>query len=296
MSSNELYVVTGASGRTGAAVANTLLTAGKRVRVIVRDEAKGSAWSNKGAEVAIADLTDIAALADAFAGAAGAYIMSPPQYTAENLFERADMLAAASAEAAIRAGLPKMVALSSLGAERPKGIGLIATNRMLEKYLEQTGLPLTSLRASYFMENWGTLAGAAIHGVLPSFIAPIDKKIPMVAAEDIGRTAAEILCEDWNKSRIVELEGPAMYSPQDVANAFQQALNKSVHAVPVPESEWAQNLSQTGLSKTAITGFIEMTQALNAGNLAFVNAPNIEHRKGTITLDSVIAAITAHQN
>ena len=59
MSTNELYVVTGATGRTGAAAAKALLDAGNRVRVVVRDEQKGEAWARLGAEVAVADLSDV---------------------------------------------------------------------------------------------------------------------------------------------------------------------------------------------------------------------------------------------
>ena len=73
-----MYAIAGVSGNTGSVVANTLLAAGKPVRVIVRDAAKGEPWKAKGAEVAVASLDDRAALAAALKGTQGAYLLIPP--------------------------------------------------------------------------------------------------------------------------------------------------------------------------------------------------------------------------
>ena len=65
--------------RTAVVVANTLLSQGRKVRVLVRDAEKGAAWQAKGAEVAVADLHgDEGALSRAFVGAEGAYVLFPP--------------------------------------------------------------------------------------------------------------------------------------------------------------------------------------------------------------------------
>src|ERR1043165_7598852 len=76
-----MYAIAGVSGHTGSVAAETLLAQGKPVRVIVRDAAKGAAWSQKGAEVAVASLEDTAALTRALTGVAGAFVLLPPQGT-----------------------------------------------------------------------------------------------------------------------------------------------------------------------------------------------------------------------
>jgi NAD(P)H dehydrogenase (quinone) len=55
------------------------------------------------------------------------------------------------------------------------------------------------------MENsaWD-VASATKNGVIPSFLQPLDKPVPMVATADIGRVAAELLRETWSGHRIVE--------------------------------------------------------------------------------------------
>jgi len=290
--SNELYVVTGVSGRTGSAVARTLLKKGKRVRVVVRDEAKGNIWASQGAEVSVACLTDISTLTLALSGADAAYIVSPQQYTSNELFTQAEIMANTIAEAATKVQLPKLVALSSIGAEQSSGTGWIAMNRALEQHVGQTGLPVAFLRAAYFMENWEPMAKtAAAQGELPSFLAPLDRMLPMIATDDIGRIAAEVLCEHWHESRIIELEGPATYSPNDVANSLTHTLDKAVSATAIPESSWAAALSSSGMSEPAKDGFIEMTRALNSGHIAFIDDANIERRQGCITLNTVIATM-----
>src|SRR5262245_4067078 len=75
------FVIAGVSGNTGKIVADSLIAQKRSVKVVVRDAAKGAAWSAKGAEVAVADLGDAAALGRALQGAEGAYLLVPPSFT-----------------------------------------------------------------------------------------------------------------------------------------------------------------------------------------------------------------------
>lgn len=73
-----MFVVVGATGNTGSVVVETLLNRKQPVRVVVRSADKGTRWKAKGAEVAVASLDDVAALAKAFEGTEGIYLMVPP--------------------------------------------------------------------------------------------------------------------------------------------------------------------------------------------------------------------------
>ncbi|HYD98989.1 MAG TPA: NAD(P)H-binding protein, partial [Alphaproteobacteria bacterium] len=116
-----MYVVTGVTGNTGRAVAETLLARGAKLRVVVRDAAKGTPWAERGAEVAVAEFTDIAALVRAFAGAEGVYAMTPPEATAPDMLAARDPMNRALAQAARQAGVPHVVLLSSIGAQHAAG-------------------------------------------------------------------------------------------------------------------------------------------------------------------------------
>ena len=109
------YVVLGATGQTGIATANALI-GHATVRVAVRDESKGAVWKAQGAEVAIVEeIVDVDALARAFEGVAGAYVLNPPDYVLSNLLVRSEQVISATIEATQRAHLSKIVALSSIG-------------------------------------------------------------------------------------------------------------------------------------------------------------------------------------
>src|SRR5262245_5188236 len=101
-----MFVVAGVTGNTGSVVADALLRAGASVRVVLRDKQRAAEWAARGAEPAIADLTDVAALAAALRGAAAAYLLVPPNVKVDDPIADAERVASALAEAADRAELP----------------------------------------------------------------------------------------------------------------------------------------------------------------------------------------------
>src|SRR5262245_57128461 len=110
------YAVAGVTGNTGSVVARTLLAAGEKVRVIVRDAQKGEAWKGEGAEVAIADLSDARALATALKGVKGAYLLLPPSVTSDDVVAHQARVAESLATAVAEARVPHVVFLSSIAA------------------------------------------------------------------------------------------------------------------------------------------------------------------------------------
>lgn len=288
-------MVFGATGQTGSVVAATLLENGLPVRVVLHANKAAATWQVRGAEVTLADVTDEEAVRRALAGATAAYLMNPPAYTVTDMFAQAEKVGHCYREAVTRAGAKKLVVLSSVGAQHRHGTGNIRTTSILENIFRVLEIPVTFLRAAWFMENWSGVASVAAHqGVLPSFLTPLERRIPMVAAEDIGRTAAEIMLEEWKGKRIIELHGPEDYSPQDVATAFAAVLGRPVRAAPVPESEWPPTLSRFGFSSEVVQDWCEMMRGFNAGHIVF-EGQGIETRKGQITIAHAVRAIAMQQ-
>ncbi|WP_075794637.1 NmrA family NAD(P)-binding protein [Massilia putida] len=286
------YAVFGVTGRTGAAAADALLRAGHRVRVVVRDPAKGRPWAERGAEIAVADLTDLASMTLALSRVQGAYVVNPQQYNLDDLFERAGLIAATTAHAAVAARVPRLVALSSVGADRETGAGWIDMNRMFEQRLGEAGVPATFLRAAYFMENWAPMVGQAVRsGALPTFLAPSARRIPMVAMQDVGSAAAALLQEDTTESRIVTLAGPEDYAPDDVAAIVAATLGKVVDVAVLPEATWPAALADARFSKAALAGFTDMTRGLNGSHIDIKSDPCAAAWTGTTPLERVIGAL-----
>ena len=71
-------IVTGATGKTGSIVVTELLKAGYPVRAIVRrEDGRSARLEAQGAEVAIADMSDVERIADALKDVQGAYYCPP---------------------------------------------------------------------------------------------------------------------------------------------------------------------------------------------------------------------------
>lgn len=290
------YVVFGVTGRTGAAAADALLRSGHLVRIVVRDPAKGQPWAERGAEVTLADLTDLASMTRALSQVQGAYVVSPQHYNREDLFERAGLIADITARAAVAAEVPRLVALSSVGADRESGTGWIRMNRMFEQRLTEAGVSTIFLRAAYFMENWMPMVGQAMRGgTLPTFLAPPQRPLPMVATVDVGSTAATLLQEERTGTCVVTLSGPKDYAPNDVAAIVSATLEKPVDVAVLPEAEWPKALADAHFSKAALAGFTEMTRGLNCSHIDIKSDPGAVEWAGTTTLERVIVELAQRQ-
>ena len=263
-----MYIVSGATGNTGSVVAKTLLEKGLPVRVIVRRREKGAAFAKLGADVAVADLQDAAALTEALNGGKVLYLMNPPAHQAEDLFVETQKVIAAFRTAIENATLEKIVVLSSIGGQIASGTGNILTAYKLEQAFGDLHIPVTFIRAASFMENWNSvLETAKTQGILPSFFQPLDRKIPQVAAADIGRTAADAMQEKTVGKEVKELAG-FWISPAETAEAFGKVLGKEVKAVLIPEVQWLDILKTFNSPKNAASSS-EMFKGFNSGYIKF---------------------------
>lgn len=286
-----MYAVLGATGQVGGAVARTLAEHGHQVRAVLRDAGKAAGVRMAGHQVAVADAYDADALVAAFAGVDGAFVMNPPSYASPDMFADSERVAEAIGRAAARAGVPQLVCLSSVGAHRPQRQGNIRTTRILEQALSALPIPVAFVRAAWFMENWaGTVEAARQNGVVPSFLQPLDRAIPMVATADIGRVCAEVLIEHGAGRRIVELEGPRDYAPEDVAAAIGAILNKRVKATAVPREGWAVFFESKGNSPAAALAWVEVIDSFNDGWMSFEGGH--KRRRGRVEMIDVLERAT----
>ena len=75
-----MFAITGITGNVGGEVARILLAARQPVRAVVRDLNKGAAWAERGCDLAHADIADTSALAAAFRGVEGVFVLVPPNF------------------------------------------------------------------------------------------------------------------------------------------------------------------------------------------------------------------------
>ena len=284
-----MFAIMGITGQVGGATARALLADKFAVRAVVRDQRRASAWVAQGADIAVADMNDVDALVRAFTNVDGVFAMIPPNFAPAADFAESRGIIDTLRTALERAAPPKVVCLSSIGAQHDTGLGLVTQLHMLENALGTLPFPIAFLRPAWFMENiaWD-IAPARASGVLHSFLHPLDRALPMVATVDIGHIAARRLRQRWSGRKKVEIEGPARYSPADLASTLTQALHRPVKAVAVPPETWEETFRQQGTIDPSPR--IDMLNGFNNGWIDFEGTPN-EHLAGETTLEEAVAAL-----
>ena len=282
-----MFAVTGVTGKVGAAVARSLLAADQPVRAVIRDRSKSAPWARLGCDIAIADLEDTGALTTAFDGTAGVFAMLPPVFDPSPGFPESTPLINSLSDALARAKPPKAVVLSTIGADSPRPNLLNVLGR-LEEVLGSLPMPVTFLRAAWFMENAAWDIAAAQNGLIQSYLQPLDRAVPMVSTEDVGRAAATLLQERWEGKRVVELESAQRVSPKALAAAFAKALGTPVRAEVVPRDQWESIFRGQGMTNPMPR--IQMIDGFNAGWIDFPDR-GAHARKGSIDINQAIATL-----
>ena len=283
-----MFAITGITGNVGGNVARNLLAAGWPVRAVMRDVSKGGGWAQRGCELATADILDVAALASAFEGAEGVFLLVPPNFDPAPNFPEA-RATAATLNSAIETARPgRVVYLSTIGAQADEP-NLLTQHTIIEQVLGELSMPIVFLRPGWFMENcrWD-VAAARENGVIPSFLQPLDKPVPMVATADVGRVAAELLQGIWNGGRVIELEGPRRVTPDEIAATFAELLGRPVRMDAVPHETWESLFKSQGM-KNPIPR-IKMLDGFNEGWIEFEGA-EAGSRKGKVGLQAVLQTL-----
>ena len=276
-----MFAITGVTGNVGGEVARNLLADGKGVRAVVRETLRGSAWADRGCELAVADIADQQALARAFQGTEGVFILVPPNFDPEPGFPEARRIASTLCAALTQARPPRTIYLSTIGAQATK-TNLLTQHTLIEEALRTLDLPITFMRPAWFMENasWD-IAPARERGVIPAFLQPLEKPVPMVATAEIGRVAAELLTRTESQQSVVELEGPERVTPNQIAAVFSELLGRPVRMEMIPRESWESLFRSQGMKNPQPR--IRMLDGFNEGWIEFESGAAGSH-KGTVPL------------
>jgi uncharacterized protein YbjT (DUF2867 family) len=254
------------------------------VTIVSHDPAKGEEWKHRGAEVAIADVHDVDTLRVVFRSGRRAFLLNPPAapHTDTDAEEKATVAAILSALEG--SGLEKLVAESTYGAQPGERCGDLNTLWALERGLAEQPIPYAINRGAYYFSNWAAnLDEVRDEGVLRTMF-DADFELPMVAPEDLGAHAAALMTDD--RTGIFFVEGPRLYTPQDVANAFAAALDRTVRVETVPRNQWTPAFKAIGFSSPAAESYARMT-ATTVDGPAFPDDPV----RGAVRLEDYIATL-----
>ena len=260
------------------------------VRGVMRGAAKGAAWKERGCEIALAEMNDAAALTAAFTRVNGVFVLLPSNFDPMPGFPEVRAIITALTTAIEAAKPPKVVCLSTIGAQATQP-NLLNQLGLAEQALGTLPVPICFLRAAWFMENaaWD-VAPARDLGVVPSFLQPLDKPVPMIATTDIGHLAAALLQETWTGCRVVELEGPRRITPNQIAETFAKILGRPVRMEAVPRDAWEGLFASQGTKNP--TPRAQMLDGFNEGWIEFENGEQ-GSLKGQTEIETVLRQLVA---
>ncbi|EIW15700.1 MULTISPECIES: NAD(P)H-binding protein [Pelosinus] len=281
-----MYVITGATSRTGSVVANYLIEKGQPVRVLGRNAERLSMFADKGVEVFVVEPTDQVALTEAFTGAKAVYVMLQPNYIATSNDFRAfqDRIMDAIMPALEKAKVKYVVSLSSWGADKPEGTGPVAGLHQLEQCLNRiAGLNVLHIRPGYFMENTlsqidNILARNAAAGPFSPNV-----KFPFIATRDVGLAVGEALLKlNFQGKQSRELHGNQDLTMLEVATMIGKAIQQpSLTYVQDSKERTRRDLLDLNFSEHIIQLILEVADAMNAGHIQMLEPRSADNSTPT---------------
>jgi len=222
-------LVTGATGKTGSAVVEKLLTNGAPVRALAhRRDARAERLERLGAEVVVASAHDPEELASALRGIVRAYyvpIFGPHAVHA----------AAAFAAAARDSGLEAIVQMSQWLSQPAHPSILTRETWLIDRMFgAMPNVAHVIVNPGMFADNFlRTIDMATLLGMFPVLTGP-SRSAP-VSTEDIAACVVALLADpDRYAGQSFRPTGPALLSGREMADAIGQAIGRRVRAVDLP--------------------------------------------------------------
>ncbi len=222
-------LVTGATGKTGAAVVAQLREQGVSVRAVVRRrDQRSEQLERRGVETVVADLFDVEQLKDAMRGTARAYYCPP-------LHPHAIQSGAAFAIAARAAKLEAIVGLTQwLASPSSRSLHTRQLWQIEQLFAQLPGVAYVRIAPGYFADNYLRLIDfAAFLGIFPVLTGASRDAPP--SNEDIARVSVAALLEPVRHAgRLYRPTGPKLLSAHDMVPIISRVLGKRVLAVELP--------------------------------------------------------------
>jgi NAD(P)H dehydrogenase (quinone) len=239
---DRLFLITGATGRTGTTSVRLLLERGHQVRALVhRDDDRSRALAAAGAEIVVGDLLNFHDVSSATQAVSGAYFNYP---VAPGLLEATAVFAQAATEAGVRS----VVNMSQISARREAGSNAALQHWLGERLLDRTAMLTAHLRPTFFADwiSWGW----SFEGDRGVIRLPFGngRHAPIATVDQSYVIAAILENPEPHDRQIYPLHGPIEMDHHGIAEAVSRALGIPVTYEPVSVEEFTDRLASLGMS------------------------------------------------
>ena len=275
-------LVTGATGDTGGATVEELLSRGHRVRALAhRQDERSKQLQERGVEVVFGDLLDFGEMRAVLKGVQRAYFCYPirpgiVQATAQ------------FAQAAKEAGVDGIVNMSQISAREGAKSHAATDHWLSERVFDWSGVTVAHIRPTYFAE-WLLYLAPMIRAGLLHVPFGTGRHAPIVA-EDQARVIVGILEDPASHcGKIYSLYGPVEFTYQEIAQVLGRVLGKDVQYKQVSFETMLQTMA-SGAEKPpaehtarALYGEFEQSQERRTGDsflIQHLREVAIDHQNG----------------
>jgi len=264
MSSHSPLLISGASGRLGQTVVQTLLQQGiqrqRQLILVTRSPEKLAIYQQPGVEIRQADFDVPAGLNNAFQGAKRMLLISTNLLDGTRVQQHRHAI-----EAAMHVGIEHVVYTSFIqplhGLPMPPASDHLAT----EKLLQQSGLRYTCLRNAFYYDMLlPMIQQAMITGTVSS--ATANAATAYIAREDCAKAAAQALVAETLQSATFTLTGETL-AMQTLADNLSAWLNRRIEYLAISPAQKRHAFIKAGWPPAVVEVLVSIDQALSQGAL-----------------------------
>ena len=270
-----MIVVAGGTGTLGTRLVPRLAGQGLAVRVLTRDRARAQHLAGLSVEVAGGDVRDPGSLTRALRGAStvisAVHGLAGPGGVSPASVDRAGN--AHLIDAAARTGAA-FVLVSVVGASSGHPIELFRAKHAAEEALRVSSIPWTIVRATAFMETWGTIMGRPLQtsGKILVF-GRGDNPVNFVSATDVAALVERAVTDPGLRGEILELGGPDNLTFNELAAILQQTTGRRGAVRHIPRPALHIMASLTAAIKPALARQARAALAMDTTNMSFDPSP-----------------------
>ncbi|WP_084467260.1 SDR family oxidoreductase [Actinokineospora inagensis] len=252
--------VTGATGNVGGRVARLLADEGVTQLLVARDPGKLPDLPNA-TKVRGADYSDKAGVQSALTGADTLLLVSARE-SANRVQEHTTAI-----DAAIAAGVSRIVYLSFLGAAPECTFTFGRDHWHTEQYLRSTGVPFVALRDSMYNSGFPAMTGQ--DGVLRGPAG--DGAVSAVSLDDIAEVAARVLRDNAFDGQVLDVTGPEAITVAEAARLLSEVTGREITYHAETEAEAYESRAHYGAPEFEVAGWVTSYTAIAAGELGVVS-------------------------
>lgn len=214
-------LVTGATGKTGARVAQVLAAQGHPIRLGSRRADIPFDWNQPDT------------WPEALDGVRAVYIAYAPDLAVPGAVSTITRFV----DAAAKQGVQRLVLLSGRGE---------AEAQASERIVLNSGLEASVVRASWFNQNFSEGAFLDMVRAGQLTLPAGDTPEPFVDADDIAEVAVAALTQPGHDGEIYEVTGPRLMTFKDVAAALSDATGRTIDFVEIPHEAFLDGAKAAG--------------------------------------------------